>query len=114
LIGFKSGFSDENVKVRRDAQPGILRQACGVSYSQFTLPENVSLGSCTAEIDCQHDAGAELWMELLTPAASTRTLLRYQHPAGKRMPPPPSGWPGPRHVRRFPAAENLIISCLTS
>ncbi|EMV7407457.1 TPA: beta-galactosidase [Enterobacter soli] len=83
LIGFKSGFSDENVKVRRDAQPGILSQACGVSYSQFTLPENVSLGSCTAEIDCQHDAGAELWMELLTPAASTRTLLRYQHPVWK-------------------------------
>ncbi|MCQ4034069.1 hypothetical protein FK513_31650, partial [Klebsiella pneumoniae] len=42
LIGFKSGFSDENVKVRSSAQPGVLRQSCGVSYSQFTLPEETT------------------------------------------------------------------------
>ncbi|MGR8816334.1 beta-galactosidase, partial [Klebsiella variicola subsp. variicola] len=81
LIGFKSGFSDENVKVRNSAQPGILRQSCGVSYSQFTLPEGTTVSSCCAEIDCRNDNQAELWMELLTPDGGTRTLLRYQHPA---------------------------------
>lgn len=80
LIGFKSGFSDENVKVRRDAQPGGLSDSCGVSYSQFTLPENVEVVACSPAIDCAQDNRAELWMELLTPAPQTRTLLRYQHP----------------------------------
>lgn len=80
LIGFKSGFSDENVKVRTDAQPGVLSTACGVSYNQFTLPENVTVTSCSAEIAVLEDNHAELWMELLTPAPGTRTLLRYQHP----------------------------------
>ncbi|VFS62368.1 Beta-galactosidase BgaA [Raoultella planticola] len=81
LIGFKSGFSDENVKVRTGAQPGILRESCGVSYSQFTLPEETTVSSCRADIDCSKDNQAELWMELLTPDSTTRTLLRYQHPA---------------------------------
>lgn len=58
-----------------------MRQSCGVSYSQFTLPEETTVSSCCAEIDCRNDNQAELWMELLTPDDGTRTLLRYQHPA---------------------------------
>ena len=81
LISFKSGFSDENVKVRNSTQPGILHQACGVSYSQFSLPEDVTVASCTPVLDCREHNEAELWMELLTPEPGTRTLLRYQHPA---------------------------------
>lgn len=81
LISFKSGFSDENVKVRNSTQPGILHQACGVSYSQFSLPEEVTVASCTPVLDCREHNEAELWMELLTPEPGTRTLLRYQHPA---------------------------------
>ncbi|HIE9359016.1 TPA: beta-galactosidase [Klebsiella quasipneumoniae subsp. similipneumoniae] len=81
LISFKSGFSDENVKVRNSTQPGILHQACGVSYSQFSLPEEVTVASCTPLLDCREYNEAELWMELLTPEPGTRTLLRYQHPA---------------------------------
>lgn len=80
LIGFKSGFSDEHVKVRTGAQPGGLSEACGVHYNQFTLPENVTVATCVEEITCQQDNNVELWMELLTPAPETRTLLRYQHP----------------------------------
>lgn len=67
--------------MRSSAQPGVLRQSCGVSYSQFTLPEETTVSSCCAEIDCRNDNQAELWMELLTPDDGTRTLLRYQHPA---------------------------------
>ncbi|MGY5958267.1 beta-galactosidase [Kosakonia sp. BK9b] len=83
LIGFKSGFSDENVKVRVETQPGRLSKACGVSYNQFTLPENVTVSAAIPELDCQGHNPAELWMELLTPAEQTRTLLRYQHPMWK-------------------------------
>lgn len=75
---FKSGFSDENVKVRSTKQPGLLAESAGVTYNQFTLPENVSL-----EGDPYH-AGAQAnqtkwWMELLTPTTAT-VLARYQHP----------------------------------
>nr|AIA91508.1 Glyco_hydro_42M [uncultured Pectobacterium sp.] len=38
VISFKSGFSDENVKVRSTPQPGGLRDVCGVTYNQFTSP----------------------------------------------------------------------------
>lgn len=81
LIGFKSGFSDENVKVRTSPQPGILHQSCGVNYSQFTLPEKTTVISTDARITCRADDQAEIWMELLTPASGTRTLLRYNHTA---------------------------------
>jgi len=39
---FKSGFSDENVKVRSTTQPSLIAEAAGVHYSQFTIPESVS------------------------------------------------------------------------
>ncbi len=83
---FKSGFSDENVKVRSSVQPGIINEACGISYSQFTLPEKVSLKN-----NPQQDAagllfqpGAEQnyvnsWMELLTPTTA-KVLAYYDHP----------------------------------
>ncbi|KHN91392.1 beta-galactosidase [Pectobacterium actinidiae] len=80
LIGFKSGFSNEHVKVRSSTQPGILYQACGVSYNQFTLPNDVQVTACIPTLNCREHNKVELWMELLTPAPETRMLLRYQHP----------------------------------
>ena len=80
VYGFKSGFSDQNVKVRTTEQPGGIAAAAGVTYSQFTIPQNVSL-----ENDPYH-VGAEAnqvrwWMELLTPNPGTTVLARYHHPA---------------------------------
>ncbi len=86
LIGFKSGFSDENVKVQQRAA-GVLRQSCGVSYSQFTLPEETTVSSCCAEIDCRNDNQAELWMELLTPDDGTRTCCATSTRHGANTPP---------------------------
>lgn len=82
LIGFKSGFSDQHVKVRTDRQPGILHQSCRVSYSQFVLPQQVTLNSCS-DLQLDQDESVELWMELLTPDSDPRVqvLARYQHPA---------------------------------
>ncbi|WP_455817496.1 beta-galactosidase [Pseudomonas cerasi] len=82
LIGFKSGFSDQHVKVRTDRQPGILHQSCRVSYSQFVLPQQVTLNSCS-DLQLDQDEPVELWMELLTPDSDPRVqvLARYQHPA---------------------------------
>jgi beta-galactosidase len=74
---FKSGFSNENVKVRTVKQPGIISEACGIEYSQFTIPENVSLK------DDPFHAGKEnsvkKWMELITPTTA-KVLAYYDHP----------------------------------
>jgi beta-galactosidase len=78
LYTFKSGFSDENVKTRSTTQPGLIAQAAGVQYNQFTIPENVSL-----EDDPYHvgvaDNTVRWWMELLTPTTAT-VVARYHHP----------------------------------
>jgi beta-galactosidase len=77
IYTFKSGFSDENVKVRYATQPGLIAEAAGVTYNQFTLPENVSL-----ENDPYHagkDNSVRWWMELLTPTTAT-VLAKYHHP----------------------------------
>lgn len=78
LYTFKSGFSDENVKVRSSLQPGIINEACGISYSQFVLPKNVSLkndpfgtGEKTQEI--------KYWMELVKPTTA-KVIAEYDNP----------------------------------
>lgn len=74
---FKSGFSDQNVKVRSSRQPGIISEACGIYYSLFTTPQNVSLKGDP------YQAGSEnkifTWMELINPVTAT-VLAYYDHP----------------------------------
>jgi len=74
---FKSGFANQDVKVRTTKQPGIINEACGIYYSQFTIPKNVTLKS-----DVYKDwGGAEVktWMELITPTTA-KVLAYYNHP----------------------------------
>ncbi len=75
---FKSAFSDENVKVRTQVQPALVSEACGVQYSQFTLPERVSLSSEVLTLN-EEDKPIKTWMELLTPTTA-KVLASYQHP----------------------------------
>jgi beta-galactosidase len=78
LYTFKSGFSDENVKVRSTTQPGMIAEAAGVQYNQFTIPEGVTLESDAYPVGAGDNA-ARWWMELLTPTTGT-VLARYHHP----------------------------------
>jgi beta-galactosidase len=78
IYTFKSGFSDENVKVRSTTQPGLIAEAAGVSYNQFAIPEAVSLEGDPYHVGTS-DNSARWWMELLTPTTAT-TLARYHHP----------------------------------
>ena len=75
---FKSGFSDENVKVRSTIQPGLIAEAAGVRYNQFTLPSNVSLEDDPYKVGPDANQ-ARWWMELLTPTTAT-VVARYHHP----------------------------------
>ena len=78
VYGYRSGFSNEEVQVRAEVQPGIIRDACGVSYSQFVFADKVALkdnpfGVSSAENQIQG------FMELLVPQTA-ETLAWYDHP----------------------------------
>ncbi|MEO7584620.1 MAG: beta-galactosidase [Ferruginibacter sp.] len=75
---FKSGFSDENVKVRTSRQPGIIGEACGISYDLFTSPNNVSLKGNPFGVKTIENA-VGTWMELITPTTA-KVLAYYDHP----------------------------------
>jgi beta-galactosidase len=78
IYTFKSGFSDQNVKVRTSKQPGIIEEACGISYSQFTIPENVSLKGDPYKVGIENNK-VSTWMELITPTTA-KVLAYYDHP----------------------------------
>lgn len=78
IYTFKSGFSDENVTVRNTVQPGIINEAAGVSYSQFVIPENVSLKDDPFQVG-KNKNEIKYWMELLTPTTA-KVLAKYDHP----------------------------------
>src|SRR4051812_47183603 len=75
---FKSGFSDENVKVRSTTQPGLIAEAPGVRYPQFAIPGGVSLEGDPYRVGTENNA-PRWWMELLTPTTAS-TLAQYHHP----------------------------------
>lgn len=79
LYTFKSGFSDENTKVRYTAQPGGIAEAAGVRYSQFTNPEGVTLAGDPFGVG-EADNKVRWWMEFLTPTTAS-VLARYKHPS---------------------------------
>nr|WP_209719439.1 beta-galactosidase [Asticcacaulis solisilvae] len=81
LYTFKSGFSDENVKVRYDRQPGAIAEAAGVTYSQFTTPERMTLEGDPYKVGAEANA-VRWWAELLTPTTA-EVVARYDHPAWK-------------------------------
>ncbi|MEB6179261.1 beta-galactosidase [Enterococcus casseliflavus] len=75
LYTFKSGFTDEHVKVRTIAQPGYISEVCGVHYQQFVKPKNVTLSFADDEATT-YDISE--WMELLVPTTA-ETIASYNH-----------------------------------
>ncbi|MEO7216546.1 beta-galactosidase [Mucilaginibacter sp.] len=75
---FKSGFADEHNKVRITGQPGIINEACGINYTEFTKPEKVTLKDDPYKAGSQNYA--EKWMELIVPTTA-KVLAWYNHPA---------------------------------
>lgn len=74
IATFKSCFANENVKVYHDTQPHILRECFGMSYDQFTDPEDTGLtGKYPADSE-----QAKGFMECLRPEGC-EVLLSYAH-----------------------------------
>lgn len=82
LYTFKSGFADENNKVRYTSQPGATAAAAGISYQQFTNPEDVTLDGDPFAVG-EADNKVRWWMEFVTPTTA-QVVARYKHPS----------WPG--------------------
>lgn len=76
VVSFKSGFTNENVKVAFNDQPNILSECCGVTYNQFTVPENVSITGFN-ELE-KEDLKIKSWMELLKPTTA-EVISKYEH-----------------------------------
>lgn len=75
---FKSGFTDEHVKVRTERQPAIIGKACGISYSMFVEPKRVSLKGDPFQVGAEQNE-VHTWMELITPTTAD-VLAYYDHP----------------------------------
>ena len=78
VYSFKSGFSDEHLKVRTVPQPGIISAACGMGYSLFVTPHNIALKDDPFDVGSEHNQ-VDTWMELMTPSTA-EVLAWYDHP----------------------------------
>lgn len=79
VVTFKSGFCNDMVKVSHERQPHFLSECCGITYNQFTIPENVTFSPEVFDLP-EEDRKLHCWMELVVPTEA-RVLAWYQHPA---------------------------------
>ena len=81
VTGFKSGFTNEHVKVSHQAQPHILHECCGITYDEFTTPVQVGIDGADLGLTSE-GCQAEIWMELVRPTGA-KALATYCHPYWK-------------------------------
>ena len=77
VYAFKSGFSNEYNQVRSSRMPGLLRDACGFSYQQFTNIDKLALKDDPFKLGA--DDYVSDWAEMLTPE-TCKVLAWYDHP----------------------------------
>lgn len=82
IYTFKSGFTDEYVKVRTVPQPGIISEACGIHYELFVDPDGCELVPEDKTISKESDLGLKDWMELLIPDTA-QIIAKYDDPNWK-------------------------------
>ncbi|MEK3825691.1 beta-galactosidase [Paenibacillus sp. FSL K6-1558] len=78
VYSFKSGFANEHIKVRSTRQPGLISEACGISYNLFVEPKHVGLRDDPFGVGEEHNQ-VHTWMELITPTTA-EVLAWYDHP----------------------------------
>jgi beta-galactosidase len=75
ILGFKSCFSDENLKIYHDSQPHGLTDVIGASYERFTVPKGVKVHIA----GCRSAYNVQSWMELVQPKEA-KIWATYIHP----------------------------------
>jgi beta-galactosidase len=78
LLTFRSGYADEDARPRPRVMPGVLREAVGAHYLEYTnLAEPVPVTGL--------DGRATAWADALVPDTAT-PLAWYEHPHVGRWP----------------------------
>lgn len=80
ITTFRSGFSDEQLKIYADTQPHILHECLGIHYDQYTYPVDVKVSlpsDASVTGDCRY------WMDLVSCDTAT-PLFSYDHPVWNR------------------------------
>lgn len=96
ITTFRSGFSDEQLKIYSDTQPHILHECLGLHYDQFTYPDNVKISLPIQSNILKNTCGnpsimngtdtsvykgtAKHWMDM-TICDTAESLVNYTHPA---------------------------------
>lgn len=75
IATFRTGFSNEQLKIYSDTQPHILHKCLGIHYDRFTYPKNVNVVFAASQRSSAHD-----WMDLIT-CDTAKTIATYDHPA---------------------------------
>jgi beta-galactosidase len=79
VLGFRSGYADDEARPRPEVMPGRLRAAVGASYGEYTnLAVPVALRS-DAGFDLPGGAVATAWADALVPEGA-ETLVGYDDP----------------------------------
>ncbi len=76
ITTFRSGFSDEQLKIYADTQPHILQECLGIHYDQYTYPVDVKV---TLPSDASVTGDCRYWMDLVSCDTAT-PLFSYDHP----------------------------------
>lgn len=77
LMSFKSGFCNENDGVRPVVMPGILREAAGMYYHEFSSVWRLKLKSSQLSLDSLNDY-CKTWAEMIIPERAN-VLSSYEH-----------------------------------
>jgi beta-galactosidase len=80
VLGFRSGYADDEGRPRTEVMPGRLRAAVGASYAEYTnLAAPVALRAGTnGGFVLPEGATATAWADALVPE-SAETLVHYEH-----------------------------------
>jgi beta-galactosidase len=81
VLGFRSGYADDEARPRAEVMPGRLREAVGASYAEYTnlaVPVPVRQGADSG-LDLPAGAAATAWADGLVPEGAD-TLVHYEDP----------------------------------
>ena len=80
VLGFRSGYADDEARPRPEVMPGRLREAVGASYGEYTnLAAPVPLRSRRRASTCPAGRPRPAWADALVPEGA-ETLVGYEHP----------------------------------
>jgi beta-galactosidase len=81
VLGFRTGYADEEARARAETMPGRLREAAGVTYGEYTnLVEPVRVtGTDGSGPVLSEGAAGTAWADALVPEGA-EVLARYENP----------------------------------